>query len=73
MSLPVQTKRALLASAGYNFRKWTRHVYSYSELVTLQCDGIPTTGLGHFFRCEETGEVRRWGFDSTFAKDDGTN
>lgn len=69
----VITKRAVLTSAGYNYRKWTKHVYSHSELVTLAVNGTPVTGLGHFFRCEETKELRRWGFDATYAKDNGGN
>jgi len=69
----VQTKTALLTSAGYNHRKWTRHTYSHSDLVTIATNGVPVTGLGHFFRCEETKELRRWGFDITFAKDNGGN
>ena len=71
----VQTTRAVLASAGYNYQKATRHKYSHSELVTLQghSKGETVTGMGHFFRCEETGELRRWGFDVTFAKDNGGN
>ena len=71
----VTTTRALLTSVGYNHQKWTKHKYSHSELVTLPgaSKGETITGLGHFFRCEETGELRRWGFDSTFAKDTGAN
>ncbi len=67
------TTEALLASAGYNYRKWTKHRYSHSELVTLPTAEGTITGLGHFFRCEETKELRRWGFDRTFAKDNGGN
>jgi hypothetical protein len=70
---PTQTTFAFLPSAGYNFRKATKHLYNHSELVTLQVDGSPITGLGHFFRCVETNELRRWGFDVTFAKDTGAN
>ena len=73
MKHPVQTITAVIPSAGFNMRKATRHRYSHSELVTLQSDGRPTTGLGHFYRCEETNELRRWGFDATFAKDTGAN
>lgn len=71
----IETKKALLASAGYNYQKWTKHEYSHSELVTLagHSEGESVTGLGHFFRCTETAELRRWGFDATFAKDNGGN
>lgn len=71
MKQSVQTTEALLASAGYNYHKWTRHKYSHSELVTLPSSvkGETTMGLGHFFRCQETGELRRWGFEATFAKE----
>jgi hypothetical protein len=69
------TTSALLSSAGYNHQKWTRHKYSHSELVTLPGakGSAEVAGLGHMFRCEETGELRRWGFDATFAKDNGAN
>jgi hypothetical protein len=75
MKHPIQTTSAILPSAGYNYRKATRHFYTHSELVTLPTvrAGETVTGLGHFFRCEETKEIRRWGFDVTFAKDTGTN
>lgn len=70
----LETKRALLASAGYNYNKWTRHTYAYSEVITLpRLVGGDVTGLAHYFKCEETGEVRRWGFDRTFARDNGGN
>lgn len=70
---PVQTKTALLPSAGYNGRKATLHTYAHSELVTVTIDRKPVVGLGHYYRCSETNELRRWGFDRTFAKDDGGN
>lgn len=68
MSRAVETKTALLPSAGYNYNKWTKHEYSHSELITLpshKTGGPATTGLGHMFRCAETGELRRWGFEAT--------
>ena len=58
-----------LPSAGLNERRATVHTYSHSELVTLQNNGAKTTGLGHMYRCSETGELRRYGFDVTFAKE----
>jgi hypothetical protein len=73
MKQPVQTLEAVLPSAGYNYRRPTRHTYIYSEPLTLLVDGKPATGLAHYFRCEETGVSRRWGFDVTFAKDTGGN
>ncbi len=69
----VTTRSALLSSAGYNHQKWTRHKYAHSEIVTLKGSNGDITGLAHMFRCEETGELRRWGFDATFAKDAGLN
>lgn len=72
MKPPVQTTVAQLSSAGYNYRKFTKHTYSHSEMVTVPSrlkGEPPLTGLGHFFRCEETGELRRWGFDAAFPKD----
>lgn len=62
--IQVETKTAVLPSAGYNGRKATRHVYVYSEAVVLHPDSShPIHGIGHFFKCTETGEIRRWGFD----------
>jgi hypothetical protein len=69
MKLPVSKTVAFLPCNGLNNRKATKHIYSHSELVTVN----RATGLGHFFRCQETGELRRWGFDRTFSKDDGSN
>ncbi len=70
----VQTLSAVLPSAGYNYRKATLHTYVHSALVTITGSNTEkTTGLGHFYRCVETGELRRWGFDVTFAKDTGVN
>lgn len=70
---PVQTTTATLPSAGYNYRKATYHTYSHSELVMVKIDGQPVVGLGHFFRCSETKELRRWGFDRTLTWDNGGN
>lgn len=68
---PVKTKRAFLVNDA---REVTLHVYHSSQLVTLpQAGGPPVTGLGHFFRCTKTGDIRRWGFDVTYAKDNGGN
>lgn len=60
---PVSTLEAFLPSTGYNNRKATKHRYSHSEPVTKQIDGKAVTGVGHFYRCVETGEIRQWGFD----------
>ncbi len=60
---PVQTLEAFLPSHGLNNRKATKHRYSHSEQVTKNIDGKPVVGLGHFYRCTETGELRQWGFD----------
>lgn len=75
MKMPVRTEEAFLPSKGLNERRATRHVYSHSELVTLPGEkkGETVTGLGHFYRCSETNELRRWGFDVTYAKDTGAN
>lgn len=66
----VETTKVYLPSRGLNERRATLHTYSHSELVTLP-NGL--VGLGHFFRCEETHELKRYGFDATFAKDNGGN
>lgn len=68
---------ALLPSEGLNARRATLHVFDHSEVVTLPLPGgkpgEATTGLAHFYRCTETDSLRRWGFDMTFAKDNGAN
>ena len=73
MREPVETFTAVLPSAGYNYNKWTTHTYSHSELVTLKSGGVQITGLARMYRCAETGEPRRWGFDRTCTKDNGGN
>jgi hypothetical protein len=64
---------AYLPSAGLKERRATLHTFSHSDLVTVKVDGRSVTGLGHFYRCTETDEVRQWGFDVTYAKDNGGN
>lgn len=63
MKYTVQTLEAFLPSHGLNCRTATRHRYTHSERVTKIIDGRPQTGIGHFYRCSETGELRQWGFD----------
>ena len=67
MKLPIVTDTARLTSAGYNYspKIWTLHTYDHSEVMTIR----GSTGLAHFFKCNETGTLRRWGFDVTFAGD----
>lgn len=75
-SIPVTTTTVFLPSKGLNERRATKHVYSHSEVITLPArskESEASTGMGHFYRCTETGELRRWGFDVTFAKDNGGN
>lgn len=67
MNLPVRTTRAFLPCL--NEHRATLHTYSHSAIVTLLTLEGPVTGLGHYFRCEETGDIRRWGFDAAFPKD----
>jgi hypothetical protein len=74
----VTTKTALLPSAGYNGTKVTKHTYAYSDLLTIQPrDKVnpPVTGMAHYYKCSETGEIRVWGFDATYGayKDQGGN
>lgn len=59
--LPPKTKTAMLPSAGYGQLTATRHVY----VETRECISPGPDGLAyeHIFRCEETGEERRWGLD----------
>ena len=67
---PVTTLEAYLPCNGLNDRRATRHVYDHSEIITIPA--IPgfqaVTGIAHVYRCLETGELRRWGFDQTFGK-----
>lgn len=60
---PVQTLEAFLPSDGYDGQRATRHRYTHSEPVSRVVDGRTATGIGHFFRCIETGVSRQWGFD----------
>lgn len=61
---------AYLPSHGLNERRATLHKYEYSEVVTLPAPGgkpgETVTGLGHFYRCADTNELRRWGFDASY-------
>lgn len=43
----------------------TKHVYDHTEeLPAVDPDGKPDgSGFAHFFRCTQTGAVRRYGFD----------
>lgn len=70
MMLPIRTTSAFLVSAGLGprNRRATLHTYSHSEIITLpgETRNTTVTGLGHFFKCTETGEVRQWGFDAAF-------
>lgn len=63
MKLPITTTEPCLPSPGLGNRRATKHKYSHSEQVTKLIDGRPVVGVGHFFRCSETGELRQWGFD----------
>lgn len=59
---------AFLPSAGLNERRATLHVFDHSEGITLKNEeGNPTCGVAHYYRCTETGAVRRWGFDAISA------
>jgi hypothetical protein len=73
MKITTPTPAVFLPSAGLNERRATLHIYDSSEVLTLKIDGKATTGLAHFYRCSETGERRRYGFDVTFAQDNGGN
>jgi hypothetical protein len=65
----------ILPSEGLNERRATLHVFDHSKVITLPGakKGETTTGLAHFYRCTETDTLKRWGFDATFAKDNGGN
>jgi hypothetical protein len=59
-------KPAFLPSHGLNDRRATLHTFVRSEVITLHNETGPITGVAHFFRCSETGEERRWGFDAVY-------
>ena len=61
----MRTLEAFLPSAGLNERSATLHKYSHSEPIVIpDGHGGRVRGVGHFYRCTETGETRRWGFDA---------
>lgn len=67
---------ALLPSETLNKRRATIHTYSHSQIMTVASSyksGAPITGIAHFYRCTETLELRVWGFDRTYGKDNGGN
>ena len=74
-SRTLPTTKAFLPSEGLRQRRATLHIYDHSEVLTVPGPDRTSyvTGLAHFYKCSETGELRRWGFDVTFAKDDGAN
>lgn len=64
LKIPVETTEVFLPSTGLNYRMTTKHVYAYSDVVTVRCGSTMVTGIGHFYRCSVTGELRQYGFDS---------
>lgn len=64
MKPSVETLEAFLPCHGLNNRKATLHRYDHSEPVTKRVGDTTVAGIGHFYRCSETGEVRQWGFDA---------
>lgn len=65
-SLSVVNVTPFLPSTGLGYRRATLHHYSHSAPLTLRNGSKTITGLAHYFKCSETGEVRQWGFDTTF-------
>lgn len=59
------TRVAFLISSGYGRVKATRHKYVETrEAEFVTSNGEPTTPIWEFmFQCEETGEIRRWGYE----------
>ena len=55
------TRVAVLPSAGYGQFRLTKHTY----VDTRECrvGGKDGDAWEHIFRCEETGEERRWGVE----------
>lgn len=63
-----EVKFAWLPSKGFNFRRATKHSYVFSENRILPSPEIgkpPINGIAHYFKCDETGTMRAWGFDET--------
>lgn len=65
-SLSVVNTTPFLPSTGLAYRRATKHTYSHSEPKTVRNGSKMITGLAHYFKCSETGEIRQWGFDTTF-------
>ncbi len=55
------TRVAVLRSAGYGQPRFTRHVYVDTRECVVQ--GREPEAYEHIFKCEETGEERRWGLE----------
>jgi hypothetical protein len=62
-----------LPSAGLHERRATLHTYSHSSLILLQNEQGFVTGMAHWFRCCETGKLRRYGFDRQGLQADMNN
>lgn len=61
---------AILPSEGLGGRRATLHVFSHTGTITIKHPGGNSTkGIGHFYRCTETGSIRQWGFETTWGKD----
>lgn len=61
-----ETNTAFLPSAGLRERRATRHHYDHTAPHTVPArdkTDVPRTGHAHWYRCEETGALRIWGFE----------
>ena len=65
MKYPIPTtKTAYLVSAGYAEPRATRHVYVETRAVIIPGPGGEAWEF--LYKCEQTGEVRRWGAERRF-------
>lgn len=66
MKPPIPTtKIAYLPSAGYGASRATKHKYVQTRETVVP--GPRGEAGEHLYRCEETGEVRRWGLSDRWT------
>lgn len=64
-----ETLRPILPSAGFDYQRATRHTFDHyedvpaDELVPAPGPSGMRPGRALMYKCEETGELRRWGLE----------
>lgn len=68
MKREPETKCAWLPSKAFGFRRATKHFFVFAENVIIPpppgSKEKPTNGVAFVYRCEESGTLRRWGFEA---------